>query len=494
MKPSDELHQLVKNLSMSEKRYFKIFSSRHVIGGQNNYTRLFDAIEKQEIYDEQKIKNTFAKETFISHLPSEKHYLYNHILESLNSFHKERTFLTRYANIIVTIEILFNKGLFEQCKRVIKKAKAEAYSLEKFPILNLIIRWETLIFIKDEDVKNLYKSFDEELRILEVIRIQSALMRIAFRIQIEIYKGNISQAFYKSQEAEIKKYFPPKKEVNSFWAKYYNFSGMALIYSMRNMQLQQYNCYKEINALMQNASQFIVDLPRIYHSNNNNLVNLMFILEKNDEAKQLIQHQRTFMQTYKIKNPALAKVIFMNTNESELYLFYRSEQYDKGVELIKRIEPELKKISLLFSPIIFDLLYMMAAVTLCAEDYKSAVKWLNKILNTEKEMNIRMELRINSRLLYLITLYEKEDLFFDNQYNSVKRFMAQEKGYKTQSKILEVIHLFADEKPSEIKKNKVKQIYKSIKADRKKLRADVIDKQFDFEQWIEEQLIHKKWI
>lgn len=219
----------------------------------------------------------------------------------------------------------------------------------------------------------------------------------------------------------------------------------------------------------------------------------MFVLEKNEEAKELIRHQRMFMQTYKIKNPALSKVIFMNTNESELFLFYKSEQYDKGVELIKKIEPELKKISLLFSPIIFDLLYMMAAITLCAEDYKSSVKWLNKILNTEKEMNIRMELRINARLLYLITLYEKEDLFFDNQYNSVKRFMSQEKSYKTQSKILEIIHLLSDEKPSEIKKSKVKQLYRSIKADGKKLRTDTIDKQFDFEQWVEEQLIHKKW-
>jgi hypothetical protein len=465
----------------------------HVIGGQNNYTRLFDTIEKQETYDEQKIKTVFAKEKFISHLPSEKHYLYNHILDSLNSFHKERTFLTRYANIIITIEILFNKGLFEQCKKVIKKAKAEAYSLEKFPILNLIIRWETLVFIKDEDVKNLYKSFDEELRILEVIRIQSALMRIAFKIQVEIYKGNISQAFYSSQEAEIKKQYPPKKEVNSFWAKYYYFSGMALIFSMRNMQIQRYNCYKEINALMQNASQFIVDLPRIYNSNNNNLVNLMFVLEKNEEAKLLIRHQREFMQLYKIKNPALAKVIFLNTNESELFLFYKTEKYDEGMELIKKIEPELKKISLLFSPIIFDLLFMMAAVTLCAQDYKATIKWLNKILNTEKEMNIRIELRINARLLYLIALYEKEDLFFDNQFQSVKRFMAQEKGYKTQSKILEIIHFFADEKPSEKKKTKAKQLYKLVKADRKKRRADAIDKQFDFEQWIEGQLIHKKW-
>ena len=93
MKPSGELHQLIKNLSMSEKRYFKIFSSRHVIAGENNYIRLFDAIDKQEEYNEQKIKTALSKEAFVSHLPSEKHYLYNHVLDSLNAFHKDRTSL-----------------------------------------------------------------------------------------------------------------------------------------------------------------------------------------------------------------------------------------------------------------------------------------------------------------------------------------------------------------------------------------------------------------
>ena len=132
MKPSEDLHQLIKNMSMSEKRYFKIHSTRHVIGYNNNYIHLFDEIDKQAEYDEAKVKKVFSKETFIKHLPSEKNYLYNHILDSLNAFHKDRTFLTRYSNVLMNIEILYNKGLFEQCRKVIQKAKKEAYLLEKF--------------------------------------------------------------------------------------------------------------------------------------------------------------------------------------------------------------------------------------------------------------------------------------------------------------------------------------------------------------------------
>src|ERR1051326_1680161 len=105
MKASSTLHELVKSMSMSEKRHFKVHSSRHVIGDSNNYQQLFDAVALQEAYNEDEIKKKFAGETFIKHLPSEKNYLYHHILESLNSFHKERTFLSRYAGLLQSIEI-----------------------------------------------------------------------------------------------------------------------------------------------------------------------------------------------------------------------------------------------------------------------------------------------------------------------------------------------------------------------------------------------------
>ena len=58
-KASDQLHKLIKSLSKPEKRYFKVFSSRHIIGDENNYQTLFDAIDKQEEYDEEKLMKKF---------------------------------------------------------------------------------------------------------------------------------------------------------------------------------------------------------------------------------------------------------------------------------------------------------------------------------------------------------------------------------------------------------------------------------------------------
>ena len=42
-KVSNHLFELIKSLNKSEKRYFKLFSSRHTIGEENGYLKLFDS-------------------------------------------------------------------------------------------------------------------------------------------------------------------------------------------------------------------------------------------------------------------------------------------------------------------------------------------------------------------------------------------------------------------------------------------------------------------
>ncbi|MFL5752572.1 MAG: hypothetical protein ACJ76F_04130 [Bacteroidia bacterium] len=486
MKPSEDLFQLIKSMNMSEKRHFKIHSSRHTIGETNNYERLFDAIEKQDAYNEAKIKRQFEGESFIRHLPSEKHYLYNHILESLNSFHKEKTFLSRYSNILISIELLYNRGLFDQCMKLIRKAKEEAYSLEKFSILLAILRRETIIYIKDEDAENLSANIDEELRVMETLRIQSILMKIAFNIQIQIDKGSISAEFMKAQTKALESNLPPTKNVNSFWAEYYYFSAKALIYSVQNKPAPRYVCYREIKALMDDSPQFIKDIPSVYHLNYNNLVNVMLFLKKFREAESLIEEQRLFLDTYKIRNPTLSKIVFINTCESELYLYYKAGQYQKAGITLANIEPEVRKIEPSFSPLLFDLFFFMAVTDLLIRNYKGASKWLNRILNSEREMKLRKELQINTRLLYLIVLYESDDRLFDSRMNATKRFLSREPHFKLQSAVFDAIRSLAE---GANKKNKqdLKKSLPDLKKEQLKSSQVSLNKYFDFVEWVEKK-------
>src|SRR5437763_974746 len=80
---SDHLFTLIKSLGKAEKRHFKIYSRKHVIGDENIYVRLFDAIDKQKIYNERALKNQGQ----FHDLPTFKSWLYKAILKSLGEYH-----------------------------------------------------------------------------------------------------------------------------------------------------------------------------------------------------------------------------------------------------------------------------------------------------------------------------------------------------------------------------------------------------------------------
>ena len=88
---SDELYKLIKSLSSSEKRFFKIYASRHVIGKENNYVLLFDAIALQKSYSEKAIKVKFSGEPFMKRFAAVKNYLHLLIIKSMRNFHSGST-------------------------------------------------------------------------------------------------------------------------------------------------------------------------------------------------------------------------------------------------------------------------------------------------------------------------------------------------------------------------------------------------------------------
>jgi hypothetical protein len=140
MKPSEELFILIKALTKSEKRFFKLSSS--IQTGEKNYLKLFEYIEKQEMYDENALKEHFKEETFIKHLPSEKNHLYKLILKSLRGFHSDQSPSSKLQEEIRNIEILYEKALYKECNKLIKRGKVFAYKNEKFYYLIDLLAWE----------------------------------------------------------------------------------------------------------------------------------------------------------------------------------------------------------------------------------------------------------------------------------------------------------------------------------------------------------------
>jgi hypothetical protein len=124
---SDDLFKLIKSLTGGEKRFFKIYVSRYSAGKKNNYLRVFDAIDAQKEYNEDKLLNT---QRYIVKLPLVKTRLYKLLLESLESFSGKIEYEIR--SMLNQADFLLKKGLLEQQEKLLDKTLQLARDYYKY--------------------------------------------------------------------------------------------------------------------------------------------------------------------------------------------------------------------------------------------------------------------------------------------------------------------------------------------------------------------------
>lgn len=122
-KVQNQLHELIKSLSQTEKRYFKIIAQIQTQKKTCDYVLLFDVIDKQTEFNEDKIKAIFKGTPIEKRYASLKKYLYELILKSLSIYHFETKPSVKVRRMIDMAEILMTKGLYQQAKRRLEKTE-----------------------------------------------------------------------------------------------------------------------------------------------------------------------------------------------------------------------------------------------------------------------------------------------------------------------------------------------------------------------------------
>lgn len=177
MKATTDLFDLIQSLSPNEKRYFKRSATQHVIGDQNNYLRLFEAIARQKVYDEEALRKKFKGEKFIERLPSEKNYLFQIVLKSMRRYQSEKSVDIQLRDLMLDAGFLEGRGLYKASYKILQKAGKLAKQYERWPILIEILFREKDILVKSGP-KNLEQKITSA-----ITATQSALQ--AFTLQTE---------------------------------------------------------------------------------------------------------------------------------------------------------------------------------------------------------------------------------------------------------------------------------------------------------------------
>lgn len=155
MKTSEHLFYLIKSLSKSEKRSFKIFANQYSKKEENNYTLLFDAIDKMKVYNHQALVEAMSDRTNAKMISTLKVQLSELILKSLRHHASTYNYTLKLRQDIDYIEILFQKGLYPQAKKLLEKTVEFARQKEDYLALDELSILEYNIALKQSNKEDL---------------------------------------------------------------------------------------------------------------------------------------------------------------------------------------------------------------------------------------------------------------------------------------------------------------------------------------------------
>lgn len=199
------LHQLIHHLSKGEKRYFKVFTSRHIIHGSRHDSELFDAMLALKEYDEEKLKQIIKTPALLKNLNIYKHLLYKQLLRALATYHHNYDVEDEVFGLYKTAKILFDKALYAEALKFIHQG------LELSTRHNLIV-W--IINLKELELHLLAKTFNERKFNIQAIDSFAVIQSIIAKLQNEIaFKEAHSRVFYTTKVSGVRDFKINQKNI-----------------------------------------------------------------------------------------------------------------------------------------------------------------------------------------------------------------------------------------------------------------------------------------
>jgi hypothetical protein len=416
MRKKNNLFELIKSLSSSEKRYFK-----HSLSGSrrddSNFLRLFDRIDKMDFYDESEIKTAFEGKRFVNQLHVTKIYLQDSILKSLRSYHATSSSALIIKDLLKNIEIYSQKELYSQCALEIQKAEKIARRTEDEISLFEILNW-----------KRKLAQAQSSSHLKEIISSQKTVLK---RLR---YSHNLWELLVGLSDDKL----PKKKSAQSLNEKVllYHLIYRSKLQGKRNDAAKK--CLEELIEVLEDNPSRIRAEPGIYLSSVNNLLSFLLFIKDYRKALALLSKAKTFYEssdTAKKSQSNFRQILRMYNIELEIYR--DNEALEKGISLIHDIE-KLIKTHANTTPreYLISLWFQFAYIYFLKKDFKSALHWINEIMNSSFA-SLRPDLHIQTHFLNLMVHFELKNFFVMRYFvDSTKRFGKKNQSFKPHHKKL----------------------------------------------------------
>lgn len=445
MKPSNLLFDIIKSLNTAEIKYFrKVSSLQH---GEKNYIKLFDFISTLEEYDDEAVKTEFKNEIFIKHLPSEKNQLLHHVLKSLRYFRIENNKTAEINEQIKNIQILFNKSLYKQARKVLNHVKERAYQYELFYYILEIIDLEKVVIDMEAHfgtVTNvtLEKLVEEEITIYKKIdqlthfeKLLSRLHQLSAKLLFVRTKSHVDEI----EKTVSDKALNDSANINSKKAFIISLHTKGLAARLLNKTDEMFDAFQSLLFAMENNSSLISELPKSYIVAHGYVIRHYAIKHLYTDGFKTIDKLKSLWLSPEFKSTDLQIAIFSNSYINEMLLYAYIGQHEKAKNVIPSVIKGLEKYETKINE--EELLRIYQIITMVyfgVGEYSKALHWVNKIINSNYS-ELRQDIIRISKLINLIIHFELgNDDLLPYLYKSTVRFVVSlDNPYKFETLFLD---------------------------------------------------------
>mgnify|MGYP000871377604 CR=1 FL=1 len=454
----DNLFVLVKSLSKSEKRQFKLYVGRLGVNEDSKFLTLFNILDKIPDYNEEVIlKKGFVKKQQLSNV---KAHLYKQILISLRLNPSHQNIRIQIREQLDFATILYNKGLYKQSLKILDKAKTLALSHEEKNIAYEIIELEKIIE-SQYITRSISNRSDELTKQSKEVSEQNILLSKLSNLSLQLYGLFLKTGYVKNDEEfkNVKKFFEsrlPYYNINTlgFREKLWLYKSYLWYSFLTQDFLSCFKYSKKWVDLFYSNPEMIKLNPVFFLRGNQYLLEALFFIKRHDKFKEVLNNlEEVTKQSWFPKNDNVESLKFLYIVTNKFNLHFMEGSFREAIPLVGEVIQGLKKHrSRIDEHHVMVLYYKIASMYFSIGEHKNSIEYLDKIISN-KSLEMREDLLCFSRILNLVAHYEAGlDYNLDSLIKSTFKFLIKmEDLHEVQKEMIKFLKKLGDIFPNELK-------------------------------------------
>ncbi len=427
MNTSNELFRLIATMSKQEKRYFKLYTSFYSKEQGGNRIRLFDLIDKAKPATDAALLALVQDEPFATYLPWIKNQLTDLILSSLAAYHTESKPDFELRKLLDHADILFDRGLYPHCRKMLARAEKKAEKLEQHLLLmEVFARQRALLLLKniseslETDIEALHSKANRALQGILSTNNYRSLMDSTQVISARYASLPNQNDMDKLQELIATPLLQDNTQATTFAAKiaFHNIRGIYALLINNDEEARSH--YQKAREIWKEHPAMIEEHPGQYRRYCTNYLNCLVSGNDEKEFSAVVQEIKAL--------PSPAPEVTMNSLKDiwnlELLFHMNRGSMERSETVIREIQKSLQASTEGLQPHAFvTLCYNCGIFYFLEGKHRKTLEYLSMIVN-ESRIELKRDIQEFTRVFSLVAHYELQNIdVLDNLIRSARRFV-----------------------------------------------------------------------